>query len=106
MLHCGFVDKDLTFSAIYRDDETKFPYIKRFKVEQFILNRGYTIVPENCTLLRLTTAPDAVVTIEYKPKPRLKVLEESFNVGDYLVKGVKAGGVRLSNKEMKSVRVQ
>ena len=106
MLHCGFVDKDLTFSAVYRDDETKFPYIKRFKVEQFILNRGYTIVPENCTLLRLTTAPDAVVTVEYKPKPRLKVLEESFNVGDYLVKGVKAGGVRLSNKEMKSVRVQ
>jgi len=105
MLYCGFVDKDLTFSAIYRDDETKFPYIKRFKIEQFILNKGYTIVPENCTLLRLTTEPDAVVTVQYAPKPRLKVLEESFNVGDYLVKGTKAGGVRLANKEMKSLRM-
>jgi topoisomerase-4 subunit A len=105
MLHCGFVDKDLVFSAIYRDDETKFPYIKRFKVEQFILNKGYAIVPDGCTLLRLTTDPDAVATIEYKPKPRLKVLEESFNVSDFLVKGVKAGGIRLANKEMKSVRM-
>jgi topoisomerase-4 subunit A len=105
MLHCGFVDKDLVFSAIYRDETTRFPYIKRFKIEQFILNKGYTLVPDNCTLLRLTTDPDAVVTVEYKPKPRLKVLEESFSVKDYLVKGIKAGGVRLANKEMKSLRM-
>jgi topoisomerase-4 subunit A len=105
MLHCGFVDKDLVFTAIYRDEETKFPYIKRFKIEQFQLNKGYAIVPENCTLLRLTTEPDAVVTIEYKPKPRLKVLEENFKVKNFLVKGVKAGGIRLANKEMKSIRM-
>ena len=105
MLYCGFVDKDMIFSAIYREEQTKFPYIKRFKIEQFILNKGYTIVPENCTLLRLTTDTDASITIQYHPKPRLKVLEESFNVKDYLVKGVKAGGVRLANKEMKSLRM-
>jgi topoisomerase-4 subunit A len=105
MLHCGFVDKDLVFTAIYRDEETKFPYIKRFKIEQFQLNKGYSIVPDNCTLLRLTTDPNAVVTIEYKPKPRLKVLEEDFKVKNFLVKGSKAGGIRLANKEMKSVRM-
>jgi topoisomerase-4 subunit A len=105
MLYCGFVDKDLVFSAIYREEETKLPYIKRFKIEQFILNKGYTIVPENCTLLKLTTEPDAVVTLQYHPRPRLKVLEENFNVKNYLVKGVKASGVRLSNKELKSARM-
>ncbi|MCL2218971.1 MAG: DNA topoisomerase IV subunit A [Chitinispirillia bacterium] len=105
MLHCGFVDKDLVFSAIYREEATRYPYIKRFKIEQFILNKGYTVVPDNCTLLRLTIDPDAVVTVEYKPKPRLKVLEESFSVKDYLVKGIKAGGVRLASKEMKSLRM-
>ncbi|MDR0305646.1 MAG: DNA topoisomerase IV subunit A [Chitinispirillales bacterium] len=105
MLYCNFVDKDLVFSVIYRDDSTKFPYIKRFKIEQFILNKGYSIAPENCTLLRLTTDSEAVVTIEYKPKPRLKQLEESFSVKDFLIKGVKAGGVRLANKEMKSLKM-
>ena len=39
-----------------------------------------------------------------KPKPRLKVLEESFSLADYLVKGVKSGGVRLAGKEVKSAR--
>jgi topoisomerase-4 subunit A len=42
--------------------------------------------------------------LEYKPRAYLRVLEESFNLADYLVKGVKAQGVRLSNKEAKTVR--
>jgi topoisomerase-4 subunit A len=105
MLFCGFVDKDIVFNVIYRDEATKFPYIKRCRIEQFILNKGYSIVPENCTVLKLTTDSEAIVTLEYKPKPRLKVLEETFIIKDYLVKGVKAGGVRLSNKEVKSVKI-
>ncbi|MFP4163764.1 MAG: DNA topoisomerase IV subunit A [Chitinispirillaceae bacterium] len=105
MLYCGFVDKDLVFNVIYKDNGTKFPYIKRCRIEKFILNKGYTLVPEKCTILRLTTDSDAVITLQYKPKPRLKVLEESFFVKDYLVKGLKAGGVRLANKELKSLRM-
>lgn len=105
MLYCGFVDKDLVFNIIYRDDVTKFPYLKRCRIEKFILNKGYTLVPDKCTILRFSTDSDSVVTLEYKPKPRLKVLAESFFVKDYLVKGVKAGGVRLANKELKSIRM-
>ncbi|MFP4013599.1 MAG: DNA topoisomerase IV subunit A [Chitinispirillaceae bacterium] len=105
MLYCGFVDKDLVFNVIYRDDATKFPYLKRCRIEKFILNKSYTLVPDNCTILRFSTDSDSVVTLEYKPKPRLKVLAESFFVKDYLVKGVKAVGVRLANKELKSIRM-
>jgi topoisomerase-4 subunit A len=105
MLHCGYVDKELVFNVVYRDDATGFPYLKRCCIEQFILNKGYSIVPDNCTVLKLTTDSDMVVQCEYKPKPRLKVLEESFPIADYLVKGVKAGGVRLANKEVKSVKL-
>ncbi len=105
MLYCGFVDKELVFNVVYREDSTKFPYLKRCKIEQFILNKGYSIVPDNCTVLKLTTDSDAIVTVDYKPKPRLKVLEETFIIKDFLVKGVKASGVRLSNKEVKSVKI-
>ncbi|NLG16552.1 MAG: DNA topoisomerase IV subunit A [Fibrobacter sp.] len=105
MLYCGFVDKDLVFNVVYRDDKSKFPYLKRCKIEQFILNKGYSIVPDNCTVLKLTTDSESIVTLEYKPKPRLKVLEETFIIKDFLVKGVKAGGVRLANKEAKSVKL-
>lgn len=105
MLYCGFVDKDLVFNVVYRDEKSKFPYLKRCKIEQFILNKGYSIVPDNCTVLKLTTDSESIVTLEYKPKPRLKVLEETFIIKDFLVKGVKAGGVRLANKEAKSVKL-
>jgi topoisomerase-4 subunit A len=105
MLYCGLVDKDLVFNVIYREESTKFPFIKRCKIEQFILNKGYSIVPEDCTVMKLYTEPNAVIAVEYKPKPRLKVLEETFNTSDFLVKGVKAAGVRLANKEVKSVKI-
>jgi topoisomerase-4 subunit A len=108
MLYCGFADKETAaktvFTLVYKDDETGNPYIKRCKIEQFILNKGYTIVPEKCTPLRLTTDRNAELQVEYKPLPRIRVLEETFRVRDYLVKGVKAGGVRLASREVKSVK--
>jgi len=105
MFYCGFVDKELVFNVIYRNDSTGFPYLKRCCIEQFILNKGYSIIPDDCTMLKLTTDSSAVILCEYKPKPRLKVLEESFTIADYLVKGTKAAGVRLANKEVKSVKI-
>ena len=108
MWWCGLADKDelakTVFSILFRDDETGFPYIKRCQVEGWILNKGYSIIPEKCTMLAFTTQEDARIEVEYKPKPRLKVLEESFSLADYLVKGVKSGGVRLAGKEVKSAR--
>lgn len=105
MLYCDFIDKDQVFNVVYRDEKTKFPYLKRCKIEQFILNKGYSIVPDGCTILKLSTDSDAIVNVEYKPKPKLKVLEETFMIKDFLIKGVKASGVRLANKEVKSVKL-
>lgn len=102
----GLADKDelakTVFSVIFREDETGYPYVKRCTVEGWILNKGYSLVPENCTILDFTTDDDALIKCEYKPKPRLKVLEEEFRLGEYLVKGAKSGGVRLAPKELKS----
>lgn len=105
MLYCGLVDKEMVFNVVYREESTKFPYIKRCKIDQFILNKGYNLAPDDCTVLKVTIDSEAIVTVEYKPKPRLKLLIETFAFKNFLVKGSKAGGVRLANKEMKSVKV-
>ena len=63
-------------------------------------------MPEGCKLLRLTTRPDATVSVDYKPKPRVRVLNESFAVSDYPVRGLKARGIRLSPREIKSCKFQ
>ena len=109
MWYCGFMDaetaEDKVFTVVFRDNTTGFPYIKRCKIEQFILNKGYSLVPENATVLRVTTEQQGKVELEYKPRPRLKVLKEMFKIRDYLIKGAKTAGVRLAHKEVKSARV-
>lgn len=106
---CGLAEKDrlvkLVFSAVYSNKE-KQTYVKRFKIEQFIKDRDYTILPDETDSLHLlTTKEDAVIQLEYKPKPNLRVLEQEFPLADYIIKGVKAGGTRLSTKELKRCRL-
>ena len=104
MLHCGFIDKDLIFNILYKDAKGT-AYIKRTRIDKFILNRSYDLVPEGGRLLRLTTDSERRVALDYKPKPRLRVLQEEFVIGDYPVRGLKAGGKRLSSRELKACRL-
>ena len=106
MLFCGLADKDemaeRVFNILYKNKETGCAHLKRCKIEKFILDKSYELVTDDCQILKLSTKKKEEVQLTYKPKPRLKVLDESFKVSDYLVKGVKAAGVRLSTKEIKS----
>lgn len=108
MWFCGLADKEemaaRVFTIVYKSKDTGYAHIKRCKIEQYILEKSYELVPEDCQILKFTTREDVEVVASYKPKPRLKVLEESFTVKDFLVKGVKASGVRLSNKEVATVK--
>jgi topoisomerase-4 subunit A len=104
MLHCGFPDKEQVFTVVYRDAKGG-TCIKRCRVDKFILSRSYDLLPEGATLLKFTTEEDKTVELEYKPKPRLRVLEESFAVADYPVRGLRAGGIQLTKKELRAIRV-
>ena len=104
MWYCNFINKDTIFTVVYKHPVSNYSFIKRCTIEQFILNKAYSLVPEGATVQLFTTEQDGSILCEYKPKPRLRVLEETFKLADYLVKGVKAQGVRLANKEAKSVK--
>ncbi len=104
MLFCDFVDSERVYTVIYRDKKTNYPCIKRCKLDTFILNRGYELVPPRCRLLKLTTDRDVEVHVSYKPKPRLRILNEEFAIEDYAVRGKTAKGMRLSAREVKSAK--
>jgi topoisomerase IV subunit A len=110
LLFCGIADKEelakLLFTIIFQEKMTKHIYIKRFSIEQYIIGKEYPLLPDDVKILTFTSREDQEVVLNYKPKPRLKVLEESFLISDYLVKSVKAGGVRLSTKEVKSIKLR
>ncbi len=103
MWYCGFSDKEVLskvlFTVVYRDGKTGYPCIKRCRIEGFILNRDYFIVPEGATVLYLGTKEKFSFNLKYKPKLRLKKLEQTFKAQDYAEKGLKALGVRLAPRE-------
>jgi topoisomerase-4 subunit A len=61
-------------------------------------------LPEDSKLLKFTTKEDWNVFVGYVPKKGMRILEEVFPLEDFLVKGVKAAGVRLTTKEIKTAK--
>ncbi len=107
MLACGHADKEnlakKVFTIIYKTKEG-YPYMKRCSIEGYILDKSYPLVPDGTKIIKLTTEQNVEAVVTYKPTPRMKITEESFPVKDYLVKSVKASGVRLATKEVKSAK--
>ncbi len=108
MLYAGLADKespaDRVFSLVYRIS-TGETYIKRFRIEQYILEKDYSLIPDDAKALLLTTRETGTIRLRYRKKPRMQKLEDDFALQDYLIKGSRAGGVRLSTKEVSSVRL-
>jgi topoisomerase-4 subunit A len=106
----GEADKDLlsktVFTIIYKDKETSYACIKRCIIEGWIMNRDYNLVPDGAEVLHVDTRTKFSFTVHYIPKARLKITKEVFKVEDFLVKGLKAGGVRIANKEVKKIEVK
>ncbi len=106
MWYCGFSEKEVLsnvlFTIVYRDGKTGYPCIKRCRIEGYILNRDYMLVPDGSDILYVGTKDKFSFTVRYVPKPRLKTLEETFKAHDFAEKGLKTLGVRLANREAKS----
>jgi len=103
----GVADKEALsktiFTIIYKEKETGFACIKRCVIEGWIMNKDYFLVPDGAQVFHVDTRQKFVFSVKYVPKPRLKVLSEDFKAHDYNVRGVKAGGIRLSAKEAAKV---
>ena len=108
MLSCGIADKEAlaqkVFNIAYIDRKSGAAYLKRCRIEQYILEKTYELVPKGASVQAVTTRDGIVAFVRYVPTPRMQVTEESFVVEDYLIKSPKALGTRLSPKKVKSVR--
>ncbi|MDR1249803.1 MAG: DNA topoisomerase IV subunit A [Treponema sp.] len=94
------------FTVIYKEAETGHAFIKRCVIEGWIMNKDYSLVPEGATTLHVDIREKFDFTLSYEPKPRLKILTEDFKAQSYPVRGLKAGGIRLSNKTVKTAKVR
>jgi topoisomerase-4 subunit A len=105
----GAADKEelakTVFTVIYKEKDTGFPCIKRCVIEGWIIDKDYFLVPDGAQVLHVDTRPKFTFSVKYAPKPRLKVLSESFKAQAYNVRGLKAGGIRLAAKEAEKVEI-
>ncbi|NLK45341.1 MAG: DNA topoisomerase IV subunit A [Treponema sp.] len=108
--YCGPAEKEklskVLFTIFYRDPQTKFVFIKKCRVEQYIINRDYVIIPDNMELLHVDTRVKFSFTLHYEKKPRLKILTETFKAQTFEEKGLKAQGVRLAAKETDFIEIE
>ncbi len=108
-LYTTVVDKDkmddIIFNIVYKQNKTGYPYIKRFKITQFITGRAYTtLLPDDSTLLAFGLGDKLAVVPTYKQASLVK--DEEVQVSAYLIKGVQAGGVRIKNKEVLKAKLK
>ena len=108
MHYCGLAEKEelsgMVFTVVFKNEENKAIYIKRCRIEKYIIDKTYSLVPDNCRILYVFTGDKGTVKLNYVPKPRVKILEEVFDIEDYLIKGVKAAGVKLTSKQVRSCK--
>ena len=112
MLYCGLADRDelakVIFTIIYQEKTYKYTFIKRAQITSFQLKKLYPLLPDdkNYKVVRLLTHPNAQINVTYKPKSGLRILEETFYFSDFLVKNPRAKGVRMTVKEIASMRIR
>ncbi|MDR2747326.1 MAG: DNA topoisomerase IV subunit A [Treponema sp.] len=94
------------FTVLYKEAGTGHAFIKRCVIEGWIMNKDYSLVPEGATVLHVDIREKFTFTVHYAPRPRLKILTENFKAQNYPVRGLKAGGLRLSSKEVETVEAQ
>jgi len=92
-------------TVVYRAAKTSYPYIKRCRIESWILNRDYSLIPEGAELLLFSTEADFEFSLKYLVKGRMRKADENFKAKQYPEKGLKAGGVRLAPREVLSAEV-
>ena len=69
------------------------------------VNKVYNLNPEGTKLVKFTTDSEKKIVLNYKPKPRLRILNEDFLISDYPIRGIKAGGIRLASRELQTCKI-
>ena len=91
-------DRDRLYTAVYTDKAYGFAYIKRFTLGGVIMNRDYSILPEDGEVLFLREGTPDKLYVKYRPAKSQRIHQQCFTPADTPVKGVKARGNQLTSK--------
>ncbi|MEZ5315365.1 MAG: DNA topoisomerase IV subunit A [Chlamydiales bacterium] len=105
ILWMGKADKQTNFCIVYRNNKTNYPYVKRFIIKQFILDKEYRFLDPDEKIEFFTTSPDMTLLLTYKSKGRNRLIKVKCVLDEIKIKGVNTKGIRLTDKELTSIKI-
>lgn len=103
LVFIGPADKKSVMSVVSKEVKSNIAFAKRFIVDKFILDKEYRYFEEGHQLEMITIDPKVSLTLNLVPKVGQKMSKIDFQMGDVLVKGVSAKGVRMTSRQVKKV---
>jgi topoisomerase-4 subunit A len=94
------------FTALYTRKEKAGTtlYIKRFRINKYIIDKNYSVLPdEECRLVELTQASEGGFAVHLVPRGRMKKTLLRCPLEEYRIKGVGARGYKITAKEYESI---
>ena len=88
--------------AVYVDDRT-VTCMKRFKFGGTIMNKDYSLATPNAKVLLFDDKQPEAVYVKYAPAKGQRIHQQVFKTSKVAVKGVKAKGVQLTVKKIKTI---
>lgn len=111
MIICSIADKEdeTVYSVIFQSKKTKKTFINRIQLGGFIMNKAYSFIPtvkdDEFVCKKISTLPNALLTIIYKKGVGYKKLEDQFYFSDFAVRKHGLTGITLTDKEITSIKI-
>ena len=103
-IYCQIFNKETEFTAVYREPDYGFAYIKRFAFGGAIQNKDYRLAPKKSKILLLQEGTPENVFLKYKPAKRQQIHQQVFApLKEVRVKGVSAKGIQMTTKAIAKI---
>jgi topoisomerase-4 subunit A len=102
MAYCAPVDRDREMLMVYCDEDG-FSHIKRFTFGGAILNKEYSCIPGQGTVVYFTDCPPRTLYVKYKKRKGQRIHQQTFDLAKIPIKGVKTRGKHMTSKRIASV---
>ncbi len=100
ILFCGVHDREMVFTVVYQQKQTRIAFIKRFCIGSFILDKEYMFIPEGDEVAFFTLKPEMKLDFWFQRTKRMRSRKDECLISDYRVTSENAKGVQLCGKKI------
>ncbi|MBR5588454.1 MAG: DNA topoisomerase IV subunit A [Kiritimatiellae bacterium] len=101
----GIYNRDDVFTCIYYEPIYGFTYIKRFRWGGMIMNKDYSLVPENATILLLCKGTPEAVYVKFKYMKGQRITQQVFDPSEARITAASSKGIQMTPKQIERIDI-